>query len=295
MTGTAAALPAGATPAPGSTSGTPAPNAPAAPAVAAVPGTPAVEPAAAPAPLASTSTNAQSAASDAAQLAATQAAEATPATLTPETPASLPEFRTGNKAFDQAAELMQAKGVEGYDAILASAAEGIVSLTQKAQLVEKLGPEVANMVISQIETELTSLREAGTVEGTRLKEYAAQRFGYDADKAGETWDALVNFARSEASGITEADLAELSSLLDAGGIKGQMAIDHVAALYEKSQGFSKAPNLMTGDGGVQTGFKPLSKVEYQTQMREAQLKFGEGSNEVNALRQQRTVSLQRGY
>jgi hypothetical protein len=288
-----------ATPAPGSNAPMPTPTA--APVTEAAP---VVAPVAKPADvvtaaaLPTSAVNAQSSTSDAAQVAlaaeATPAVEA-PAAAEPVEPTAKPAFDTGNKAFDQVASLLADKNVPGYSGILLEAASGEISLSSKAALAEALGGPVAELVLNQLQSEMTSQQEAGTKEGDRLKLKVVEAFGYSPEQADETWTALQNFARSPESGLTPTDLEALDEMLTKGGVQGDMAINDMVSRYEKSQGFTRVPNLMQGDGKTQSGFKPMSKTDYQTSMREAQNTFGEGSREVDALRQQRTVSIQRGY
>tara|TARA_R110002051_G_scaffold489_3_gene2236 strand:+ start:7834 stop:8712 length:879 start_codon:yes stop_codon:yes gene_type:complete len=286
-----------ATPAPGSGSGLPAPAAP----VAAPEAAPVVAPVATAKP------------GDVVTAAALPTSPPSPTTpANPTTPAAAPTvepvttepvaevkprevFKSGNESFDQVANLLSERGVANYAAILQEAADGNVSLESKAELAETLGGPVADIVLKQLEGEVASQKAAGSAEATRLKNKAAEIFGYPADQADDTWAALQNFSKSTESGLSESDLAVLGEMLEKGGVQGDMAVNDLASRYERSQGFQKVPNLMSGDGQTQSGFEPLDKLNYQTAMREAQQKFGEGSREVDALRARRTASIQRGF
>ena len=280
-----------ATPAPGSSSGLPAPATPvaaevqptAAPVAVATPGD-VVAAAALPTTPPSPTTPVEA-----------PAAEPVAAEKVAEVEVKAEVFKSGNDSFDQVANLLADKGVANYSAILQEAADGSVSLASKAALAETLGGPVAELVLKQLESEVASQKEAGSVEATRLKNKAAEVFGSPAEQADATWAALQNFAKSPESGLSEADLTVLSDMLEKGGVQGDMAVNDLASRYEKSQGFQKVPNLMSGDGQTQSGFEPLDKLNYQTAMRTAQQQFGEGSREVAALRERRTASIQRGF
>ena len=279
-----------ATPAPGSGSGLPAPTA-----VVAAP-----EALQTPAPTATTGDVVSAAA-----LPTTPPSPSTPAVAPVAEPVAEPTatapskepstFKSGNESIDQVANLLADKGVSNYTDILQEAVEGGVSLASKAALAESLGGPVAELVLKQLESEVASQKEAGSAEATRLKNKAAEAFGYATEQAEETWEALQNFAKSPESGLSEADLKVLGDMLDKGGVQGDMAVNDLASRYEKSQGFQRVPNLMSGDGQTQSGFEPLTKATYQTAMREAQQTFGEGSREVDSLRERRTASIQRGF
>lgn len=275
--------PAHATPAPGTNAEMPTPSAAPAPQVTDVQ----VEtkaPAAPAAPLSESPVNAQSATSDANQAAAAEAPKA-------EAPAPIAVSTTGVEAFDQVGRMLAEKGVTNSNDILTAAASGELSLADKAAMVEALGPDVANLAMAQLEGEVTRQREAGTAQATAQQAYADKVMGGTEG----SWKQLQDFARSPEAGFSEADQIAIQEMLDDGGVKGEWAIDQIANLYQKSQGFSKAPSLLSGDGPTTAGFEPLSKVQYAEEMRSAQKKFGDGSREVEALRNRRVESLRRGF
>lgn len=278
------------------TQGLPAPSgAPSAPASTETPATvlPQAMPGQQVAPLSTSPVNAEAAASETAQIAAAQeaapvveeAAAVVPALNVPITPVSV----TGNDKFDQVGKMLNDKGVEAVD-ILTNAAEGALSLADKAAMVDALGADLANMAISQMEGEVTRLQEEGAAKAQKQKEYVDKALGGEGQ-----WEALQAFALSPESGYTPEDQAALNDMLAEGGVKGQWAIDAVVAQYTKSQGFSKQPTLISGDGPTQVGFTPLTRADYRIQMRDAQQKFGDGSKEVVALQQQRSLSISKGF
>lgn len=261
-------------------SGLPAPAAPAAPAPVEAPATPAQ--------LSGSPVNADSS-SSAANQAAVAAAEA-PAPVEAAPAPAVTVTTTGVEAFDQVGRMLGEKGITNAPDILAAAAKGELSLADKAAMVEALGPDVANLAMAQLEGEVARQREAGTEQANAQKAYADKALGTEG-----AWESLVAFAQSAEAGFTPADQQAIDSMLADGGVKGEWAINEIVNRFKKSQGFSQAPNLLSGDGATQAGFEPLSKANYATEMREAQNKYGEGSKEVEALRSRRMESLRRGF
>ena len=202
-------------------------------------------------------------------------------------------FQTGNEAFDQVAALLDSKEVPGYSDILVEAASGELSLASKAALVDSLGADVAGLVTKQLENEIASQKESGNAEATRLQDFVAEQLGME--KGDAAWTGLRDFVLSPESGYSDGDRTALNDMLAAGGKKAEWAIKEAIATFQKSQGFTKVPNLLAGDGPTQAGFQPLSKTEYVAEMRVAQSQFGEGSREVEALRNRRAASMQRGF
>jgi hypothetical protein len=261
----------------------------------AAPAAPAAAPEAAPI-LADSAVNAEAAASHQVQatIAAEEAAAAAPAEQPPATeatPAPAPIESVGNAVFDQVGKLLADKGHADPTAILAGAAEGELSLEARASLVESLGPDIANLVVSQLEGEVTKQRESVAQEAEAQKKYANEQLG--VEDGG--WEQLKEFANSDESGYSDGDRQALDSMLREGGVKAQWAIDQIVSRTQKSQGFTQVPHLLSGDGPTTAGFEPLTKAGYVEEMRKVQFKYGEGSREVEALRNRRAQSIQRGY
>ena len=202
---------------------------------------------------------------------------------------------TGNESFDQVSALLAEKGVEGYSQILVEAANGEVSFASKAKLIESLGMGVADMVMKQLDAESSAIKAKGSAEASRLKEKAAEAFGFTADRAEDIWTDMAAFVKSPESGLSQEDRMAMNSMLKVGGIQGDMVIADIAARYEKSQGFQKTPTLLSGDGNTQSGFEPLTKQAYQTELQDVVKKFGYESREAQALQNRRSVSMQKGY
>lgn len=288
MTEAATAAPATTTPAPGSTSGTPAPKT-----------------------LATSAVNATSSASAANQQAAaagenlgmssgdnqTQIQPApTGAPATPE-PASLVApvgfTPSGNTTIDQIGTLLSNKNFDGAQAILSEViTQHELSLESKAKLVDEMGADVATLIISSLEKSVAEVKEKGAVEGARLKEYAFSKLG--GNDADSTWARLQQHSQADVN-MSQDDKKVMNELLGLGGLKAEMVIDNLISKYTSSSDFRKEPNLMQGDMPTAGGFNPLSKREYQAEIGPAVNKYGENSQEVQALRQRRSISMSRGY
>ena len=254
-----------------------------------------------PAPeLAASPVNAQSAASDAAQAAiaaqqaAAEAAQAPAAEPAPAAAQAGASFNSGNDAFDQAGALLAEKGVANYAEILAAAAEGRMSLSQKVQLTEKLGVNTAQMVVNSLEAEITRQEQVAAAAIGEAKAAVAKELGMGADQADAAWAHLQEFVSSPESGLSDADRDLLNDMITAGGAKASMALRDVTTRLRQSPGFTQVPTLLSGDGPTQSGFQTLTKEQYQRDIQETVKKFGYNSPEAEALRNRRSMSIQRG-
>ena len=239
--------------------------------------------------------NAAAAASHQNQAEAHATAQAEAAPEAAPAPAAATPTSTGNVAFDQVAALMADKGVANYSDILVEAAGGEISFASKAALIESMGAPLAEMVMGQLNTEAASLQAANTAEATRLQNKAAEVFGFSEDRAADVWADIETFVKSPEAGLSDADRAAMNNMLKAGGIQGDMVIADIAARFQKSQGFQKPANLLTGDGAPSTAFQPMTKQAYQAEMATAVKTFGYNSREAEALRNRRSASMQKGY
>ena len=87
----------------------------------------------------------------------------------------------------------------------------------------------------------------------------------------------------------------MNEMLSAGGIKAELVIDSLFSKYKASGKYIERPALMQGDEVTQSTNAIMSKKEYQEQIGPAVAKYGESSQEVQALRQRRQFSLMKGY
>lgn len=214
-----------------------------------------------------------------------------------DTPATLdtPRFQpSGNAHIDQVTNLLYNSQFEGSDAVINEVVTNQeLSLTSKAKLVDKLGADVAALVINQLETSVAAVKEAGAVEGKRLKDYAFDKFG--GANPEETWTGLQQFAQGQTANLSAEDRKSMNEMLSAGGIKAELVIDSLYSKYKSSDSYIERPTLMQGDKTIQSSMVLVSKKEYQDQIGPAIQKYGESSQEVQGLRQRRSFSLQKGY
>ena len=91
-------------------------------------------------------------------------------------PASLDTARfnpSGNEQIDQITNLLHNSKFDGVETIINEViTTQELSLSSKATLVDKLGSDVAKLVITQLETSVATVKAAGAAEGKRLKDYA---------------------------------------------------------------------------------------------------------------------------
>lgn len=212
-----------------------------------------------------------------------------PASLTP-TAVYTP---SGNKTIDQVAQLLINSKFEGAQTIVNEVIQQQeLSLASKATLVDELGIDIANLVISQLETSVAAVKADGAKEGARLKQIAMERFG--GDDAEAVWEGLQRFAQSPQANLSQDDRKVMNRLLSEGGTAAEMVINSLADKYEKSTGYKNSPSLMSGTTSQPTGAATLTKKEYQREIGPAIAKYGESSREVTALRNRRALSISKG-
>ena len=206
-----------------------------------------------------------------------------------------PIQKTGNKTFDQIGQLLADKSVSNANEIMNEIADnGELSLTHRAALVEKLGDGIANLVITQLEAEVSTLTETASVERNRVLDYAATKFG-EAGKGADVWAAIQDFVKSPESGFSIDDRQAMTTLLDGGGMQAELVIDRIHSQWAQSTGYVQEADLIQGDTYTASQFEPMSKIEYAEQMRVVVQNYGYDSHQAESLRQKRAASLQRGY
>jgi hypothetical protein len=199
-----------------------------------------------------------------------------------------------SNAIKQVSQLLNSKGVEnGADIVRELAKTGEVSLAHQAELIEALGPEVANLAINQVKAEVQAKKEAGQAESNRIKEYTLNKFG--GQDAEQVWGELQQWVTSSESPFSQNDRKAMERLLSKGGLGADMVIDKIHDSYKQSIGFTQQADLVMGDAPSTSSFKPLSKADYFEQKAVIVRKYGEGSREDKALDEQRMRSLQQGY
>jgi hypothetical protein len=213
-----------------------------------------------------------------------------PASLTPK-----PRFEnTGNQQIDQVASMLANSGLESADSLLNEVlTDKQLSLVSKAELVTEYGADVAKLIISQLENSVADMAKASEAEGQRLKDYTYKKIG--GDNPDTTWAGLQEFAQSPAANLSADDKKVLNRMLSNGGLEAEMVIDSLLSKYQQNGGYTNPPNLMQGDTNYNSGFQPMSKAEYQREIGPAVVKYGESSQEVQALRNRRAISMSRGH
>lgn len=202
---------------------------------------------------------------------------------------------TGYEEFDTVGKMLAEKGVATAPDIMENFLEtGEISLADKAVIVDALGDTVAAMAFKQLESTAEGIIAEAKADTQKSMDYANEKFnGKDAQT---TWDEIQAYVRSTESGFSEADLAEMNTMLAAGGLQAQLVIDKVHSVYSADSGNSIPGALLEGDS-ASTGltFEPISRADYTAAMGKAVREHGEDSPQVRDLDRRRTLSMQRGY
>ena len=220
--------------------------------------------------------------------------EPVPAAPAPSEPApTQPIKTTGNEVFDSVAAVLSAQGVNNVNEVLGElAGTGELSLATKAALLTTEGASAAvvEMAINNASAELKRAADAKTASGARVKEQAFAMFG--GENAEATWESMGTFVNS--GSFSDSERETLNELLSKEST-AVFALKEIQAKYAGSQTYTHEPTLLQGNTATATGFTPLSKQDYVSQVREAVQKYGQDSREVKALQQQRLTSIQRGF
>ena len=214
--------------------------------------------------------------------------------LTPSEPAKVEVNSTGVEAFDVVGTMLGDKGVENANEIMDAFLEtGEVSLEHKAAMIEALGEGVANMAFKQMEGAASKIIADAKADSQKSMDYANELFG--GENAATTWKEMQEYVRTPEAGFSEADLAAMNTMLEAGGLQAQLVIDKVHKVYNADPGNSLPGNLLEGDSAANgLTFEPISRADYSAEMSTAVRKYGEDSHQVRELDRRRTLSIQRG-
>lgn len=228
--------------------------------------------------------------------------EQVPAPTAPVTPAVLdvepdvtPTFiQTGVSQIDDVAQLLATSKVEGKDAIIKNVlANGTLSLADQVAIQTALGEGTATLINNTLNSYTEAQKSAAAAETARIKDYANTKFnGTDSNL---TWTQVQAFAKDN---VPAEQRAEINTMLQAGGLSAQMAIDHIYSLYN---GSSNAPapntqaNLIQGQTVPAAGFQPLSKSDYAREVSAAVEQYGYDSHQVKSLQARRQASAANGY
>ena len=213
--------------------------------------------------------------------------------LTPE-PTKVSVDETGYEEFDTVGAMLGEKGVENANAIMEQFMDdGELSLENKATMIEALGESVAMMAFKQMESAATGIIDAAKADSAKTMDYANTKFG--GEDSDTTWKQIQEYARTPEAGFSEADLAAMNTMLDAGGLQAELVIDRIHKVYNADPKVSVPGTLLEGDS-VNTGltFEPISRADYTAAMGKAVREHGEDSHQVRELDKRRTLSMQRG-
>jgi len=202
---------------------------------------------------------------------------------------------TGFDEFDTVGKMLAEKGVATANEIMEDfLKEGEISLAHKAVMIEALGEGVANMAFKQMESTASSIIAEAKADSQKSMEYANKKFGGEDPKL--TWQQMSDYVRTPEAGFSDADLAAMNTMLEAGGLQAQLVIDKVHSVYTADKNTSLPGTLLEGDAGTDGNtFEPISRIDYTAEMGKAVGKYGEDSPQVRALNRRRTLSMNAGY
>lgn len=202
---------------------------------------------------------------------------------------------TGYDEFDDVAKMLGEKGVATVNEIMDDFLnEGEISLANKAVMIEALGEGVANMAFKQMEGAANKVIQEAKADTKKSMDYANEKFG--GDDPDLTWKQIKEYVKTPEAGFSEADLAAMNDMLADGGLKAQLVIDKVHAVYTRDKNVSLPGTLLEGDVAPNGGtFEPISRIDYTAEMGKAVGKYGEDSHQVRDLNRRRTLSMKAGY
>lgn len=201
--------------------------------------------------------------------------------------------KTGNASIDAVGKLLAEKAVPGADDMIAEFAKnGELSISSQAKLVETLGESLAGMAINQLNAEATKIKDASTAARTEVLDYMIEAFG-ETDRDA-TWAAVKEFVASPESGFSADDKAELSKMLQKGGLAAKLAIDNIVAVHTGNPNTTVTADLLQGDISTVKGFDPISAKAYSEEVSILADKYGYESLEVQQLQQRRERSRNAG-
>ena len=143
-----------------------------------------------------------------------------------------------------------------FDALQA----GDISKIDRDALVEKVGKEKTTLVMAGF---TSFLNDAKAKAETILKDVHTTVGGED------NWKAVTTWAKEN---VSEADLAEYRSMIDAGGAQARFAASELASKYNgdaNNTTLDAGAQEITGDSKPQSSGRTLSKLEYVAEMEKA--------------------------
>ena len=201
---------------------------------------------------------------------------------------------TGHDEFDVVGKMLGEKGVENVNEIMEHFLDnGEFSLEHKAQMIEALGEGVASMAFKQMEGAAEAMIAEAKEDTRKSMDYANTKFG--GEDAALTWSQIQEYVHTKEAGFSEAELAAMNTMLEAGGLQAELVIDRVHKVYTADSNVSLPGTLLEGDTGVSGGaFEPISRIDYSAAMSKAVGKYGEDSSQVRDLNRRRELTMSRG-
>lgn len=170
---------------------------------------------------------------------------------------------TGDDVGDSVLSMLQNSGITTdeakslmFDAIQA----GDVTQIDKAALIEKVGKNKAALIMAGAENFISrSTAKAATI----VAEVHTTVGGKD------NWDAVTTWAKEN---VSETDMADYSSMIDAGGAKARFAAQELASRYNTDSKNTTLPTAdaeIVGDGKATPTTRSTTRAEYVSELEKA--------------------------
>ena len=185
--------------------------------------------------------------------------EAAPAPV----PAPQPEYTaTGNKVLDAAAKVLLDKGLDPT-ALAQEIEQGGLSPQSKAAMDAALGADQSAIL------EATYVSETA-----KVKQSVQQKLDtvHSAVGGQEEWDAIVAWTQTPEAGLDEQAANDYNELLNAGGVKAQLAARALKEAYMSSPGFKEQnPTAVQPQGMVAPTptVAPIARRQYVEERKKA--------------------------
>lgn len=178
-------------------------------------------------------------------------------------PVTEPIKEVPNATFaDSASATLTEAGLNPDEIVQAvNANNGEVSVELYNTLVSKLGAAKADLLVSGYKQEVQNRTALQDAENNKV---------FDLVGGKAEWDKIVDWTKTDTSGLSKEAAVVYNEMLAAGGVKAALAAKALKEAYMASPGFEPTPNLMQGDGlAPAIGTQLISRAEYTTEKQKA--------------------------
>ena len=167
---------------------------------------------------------------------------------------------TGSETGNAVLQLLQNSGVpigEAKELLFDAVVEGKPENIDKAKLEEKVGKVKAHLILTGVKA---------FVKDTAEKAQGIVKTIHETVGGESNWKQIASWAKDN---VDKEQLADLSELIDQGGVKAKLAAKELKELYEAADGNSSLDTKeVTPKGGTpkDTPFRPLSASQYAEEL-----------------------------